>query len=265
MTLLQSACSPDLYHRPAIVEDAIARRSGLRGGVIALGNFDGFHRGHQFLIRMARRIAGDGSALGVMSVEPHPRQVFNPDAPAFRLATSGQKHDMARMLNLDFLYQPVFDRDFAAQSAEDFIEHVLHRALGVSHVVVGADFRFGAGRAGDVAMLHRMGAPRGIGVTVMPLQGGHSSTAIRKAVTAGDMETARAGLGRPWQAQILHDGGIQRLDPAQIRPAAGSYLIRNHGDKRAQYIALDHHGRIRSAQPLPQRIGFLERCGPDIQ
>ena len=264
MTLLQTACRHDLYHRPAVIEDAIAPASALRGGVIALGNFDGFHRGHQFLIQTARRIAGDGRAVAIMSVEPHPRQVFSPDAPAFRLASSGQKQDMARMLNLDFLYQPAFDRRFAGQSAEGFIEHVLHHALGVSHVVVGADFRFGAGRAGDVAMLHRLGVPRGIGVTVMPLQGGHSSTAIRKAVAAGDMQAARAGLGRPWQAQILHGAGSQRLDPAQIRPPAGSYLIRNHGDKRAQYVTLDHQGRIRSTQPLPDRIGFLERCGPDI-
>lgn len=240
----------------AILRSGIAAGSALRRGVIVLGNFDGFHRGHQFLIRSARRIAADGRAVGVMSVEPHPRQVFSPEAAPFRLALPEQKHRTARRIGLDYLFEPVFDRAFAGMTPCDFIDEVLCRRLGVSHVVVGADFHFGAKRAGTTQTLTQEATARGIGVTVLPLQGGFSSTAARQAILAGDMRQARRCLGRPWEA-VLDPG--QRLAPAQIRPPAGRYLVRTQRSAQAGPVRLDADGRILSAESLPRRIEFLDR------
>ncbi|WGR62342.1 riboflavin biosynthesis protein RibF (plasmid) [Paracoccus ferrooxidans] len=239
----------------AILRSGIATGSALRRGVVVLGNFDGFHRGHQFLIRSARRIAADGRAVGVMSVEPHPRQVFSPEAAPFRLALPEQKHRTARRIGLDYLFEPVFDRAFAGMTPCAFIDEVLCRRLGVSHVVVGADFHFGAKRAGTTRTLAQECTARGIGVTVLPLQGGFSSTAARQAILAGDMRQARRCLGRPWEGVL--DAG--RLAPDQIRPPAGRYLVRTHRSAQAGPVRLDADGRILSPDSLPRRIEFLDR------
>lgn len=249
----KAAIRPRWTQSIAVITDALAARSPLRQGVIVLGNFDGFHQGHQFLIQRARAIAGSDRAVGVMSVEPHPRQFFAPAAAAFRLTSPQQKRGLASANGLDFLFEPAFDRAFAGLGPREFIDDILVAGLGVHHVVVGADFHFGARRSGTTQTLLDLCPPRGVGVTVLPLQEGFSSTAAREAIAQGDMMAAARILGRPWLAELQGD----RLSPLQIRPPAGVYLARVNG--RRQMVRLDQAGRLTMPGPAPASIELLDR------
>ena len=128
----------------------------VRGGVVALGNFDGVHRGHQAVIGKALALAkGWGVPAGVMTFEPHPRSVFSPDQPPFRLTPFRIKARLIEALSADFLLMQHFDKSFASHTAEDFIRQVLIEGLGARAVVVGHDFCFGKGRAGNVGEIGR--------------------------------------------------------------------------------------------------------------
>jgi riboflavin kinase/FMN adenylyltransferase len=181
-----------------------------RGAAIALGNFDGVHIGHQAVIASARRAAETLNApLGVAVFEPHPRRLFQPDAPPFRLQTSAQRARALQALGVEYLYEIGFDRALSQLSDEEFARGMLSERLGVVHVSVGADFRFGRGRMGDAASLKRLGAALGFGVdAVAPVGDGEkaSSSAIRAAIAAGDVARATALLGRPWAIE----GAVQR-------------------------------------------------------
>jgi riboflavin kinase/FMN adenylyltransferase len=180
--------------------------SDARGASVALGNFDGLHRGHARVIDLAR---GHGP-LGVVTFEPHPRQFFAPATPPFRLMNAEARANRLAKLGCEYLFELPFDAALAGLSPEDFVEDVLHRGLGVAHVVVGGDFCFGRGRKGTVADLQGLCAARGIAVTVAPLlaEGGVaiSSTAIRAALGEGDPRRAAAMLGH-WhriEGEVLH-------------------------------------------------------------
>jgi riboflavin kinase/FMN adenylyltransferase len=168
----------------------------LKGASVAMGNFDGVHRGHQAVIDHARR---PGAPLGIVTFEPHPRQVFAPDAPPFRLMNAEARRNRLARLGVEICYELPFDRALAALPPEAFARRVLAEGLGVRHVVVGTDFCFGKGRAGTVAMLQAFGADMGFDVTIVPLvsfdDGVVSSTAIRKALTEGRVTDAAAMLG----------------------------------------------------------------------
>ena len=166
-----------------------------RGASAAIGNFDGVHRGHQAVLDLAR---GRGP-LGVVTFEPHPREVFAPDAPPFRLMRLGARADRLAELGVEKMFVLPFSKEFSALTAEEFCADVLAGKLGLSHVVVGADFRFGAKRAGDVDYLKDAGARLGFGVTVADLISDDaeevSSTAIRAALSEGRVEDATRMLG----------------------------------------------------------------------
>lgn len=168
-----------------------------RGAQVALGNFDGVHRGHQALIAAARS-AGDAS-VGVISFTPHPRRFFQPDAPSFLLSTPAEKARRLARAGVDHLFDIAFDATLSAMSAEAFVREVLHDGLGISHLVIGADFRFGKGRAGDANLLRHMGEDLGFGVTIHNLIGGatgeYGSSAIRVLVAEGRCADAAAQLG----------------------------------------------------------------------
>jgi riboflavin kinase/FMN adenylyltransferase len=177
-----------------------------RGASVAMGNFDGVHLGHQAVIDLARGPA----PLGVVTFEPHPRQVFAPDAPAFRLMNAEARANRLARLGVEHLFQLPFDATLAGLSPESFVSEVLHRGLGISHVVVGADFCFGKGRKGTAQDLVTLCADRGIRTTIAPLvtQGGAevSSTLIRAALTEGRPRDAAAMLGH-WhriEGAVLH-------------------------------------------------------------
>lgn len=186
------------------IDDLAAYPDAMRGAVVAIGNFDGVHRGHQAVLDTALEIGhGEGRPVVAMTFEPHPRTLFKPDAPVFRLTPAEEKAEVMQALGLDGVVVVPFDREFAARAADDFVDHVLVDALGMAHAVTGYDFHFGRGREGSPAFLMQAGEARGFGVTVVPPfkdEGTEtvSSSRIRQALEAGDVVTANALLGYHW-------------------------------------------------------------------
>lgn len=242
-----------------IVRGALPSNSRLAGAVIALGNFDGFHRGHRFLLQQAHRLAARRLPVAIMSAEPHPRQFFNPGTPLQRLALPTQKHRLARELGLDYVFEPRFDQSFASLTPHAFVREVLHDMLQVSHVVIGENFRFGAGRAGDCTMLTELSADMGIGVEVVSLQGRVSSSRIRDALARGDLDTVHDCLGRAWEAKIDQSGNGHVLASGLIRPAEGQYLVHDPDRGQTFTVRLDAGGRLDGVHQHTDRIAFLTR------
>lgn len=187
----------------------------LRGAVAVIGNFDGVHLGHRALIASARATAaGAGKPLAVITFEPHPRRFFMPAAPPFRLDALETKARVLSELGVAIVLALPFDGALAAQSPEEFIDHILERDLGLSHVVVGYDFTFGKARAGDTKMLAELGRKHGIGVTVIAPQGDNaevfSSTRVRRLLEAGEVADANRILARPWEIVGTVEHGDKR-------------------------------------------------------
>lgn len=185
------------------------------GAAVAIGNFDGVHRGHQALLQAARRAAAaTGGKAGAVLFDPNPREFFQPGKPLFRLTPLPRKLELLKSFGLDLAVVLRFDAALAQLSAEDFIAQVLVRDLGVAHVVVGYDFRFGKGRAGDPDTLRRAGAAQGFGVTVVAQVAGggevYSSSAIRAELAQGDVQGAASMLGHWWRVLGTVVGGAKR-------------------------------------------------------
>ncbi len=184
-----------------------------RGASAAIGNFDGVHLGHQSVIGIARDAAPD-APLGVLTFEPHPREYFAPDAPPFRLMGSKARASRLAKLGVERLYELNFNAALAALSPQEFARTVICDGLGLRHVVVGADFCFGKGRAGTAADLQRFGAEMGFGVTIAELLENEretvSSTAIRQALTDGRPRDVAAMLGHWHRIEGVVIGGEQR-------------------------------------------------------
>jgi riboflavin kinase/FMN adenylyltransferase len=186
-----------------------------RGAVLAIGNFDGVHRGHQALIADVKcRAAALGAPAGVMVFEPHPREFFQPTEPHFHLTPLPLKLACLDELGLDLAAVLKFDKAFAALSADEFIERTLVGMLAPRHVVIGYDFFFGKGRAGTPDTMRAAGGRLGFGVTVVApvAEDGEvfSSTAIRLKLAQGDMHGATASLGRLWRVSGKVIGGARR-------------------------------------------------------
>jgi len=218
-----------------------------RGAVLAMGNFDGLHRGHAALIEQAcERARAAGLPAGVLPLEPHPRSVFMPEGEPFRLTPFRVKEREIARLGVDLLFVQHFDLDFARRSAESFVADVLLGAIGASHIVVGHDCTFGNRRRGTPEMLRTAGAEHGFGVTVVePVRGPdasvYSSTHIREMLRDGKPREAAAQLGRWWEI----DGRVMEGDRRgwtigfptvnlglgeYLRPAFGVYAVRVAGD-----------------------------------
>jgi riboflavin kinase/FMN adenylyltransferase len=201
-----------------------------KGAVVAVGNFDGVHRGHQALIGEARRLAEEsGGLLGVLALEPHPQEFFRPSPVSFRLTPFRTKARLLAAQKADVMFALTFDAEMAVMSAQSFVLDVLVKSLGVSHVVVGGDFQFGKGRAGNVTVLSYMGEMEGFGVTVFePVSaGGHgkiSSTRIRDALRAGKPEEAADLLGHWWTVESRVEHGDKRGRTIGF-PTANQHLV----------------------------------------
>ena len=182
-----------------------------RGTSAAIGNFDGVHLGHQAILRLA---ADGPGPLSVLTFEPHPREVFAPDAPPFRLMTAEARAHRLEKLGVAELFERHFDTGLAALSPEDFARQVIVGELGLSHATVGADFRFGRDRAGDADTLTRLGRELGFGVGVADLMtdgGTHvSSTRIRDALTEGRPRDAAGMLGHWHRIEGMVEHGEKR-------------------------------------------------------
>lgn len=179
---------------------------GARGASVAMGNFDGVHLGHRSVIELAR----NHGPLGIITFEPHPREFFAPNAPPFRLMNAESRANRLAKLGVERLFELPFNAELAALSPHDFASQVLAQGLGIRHIVVGADFCFGAQRAGTAEVLRELGQEHGFVVTVADLiHAGTreiSSTAIRRALSEGQPREAAAMLGH-WhriEGPVLH-------------------------------------------------------------
>jgi riboflavin kinase/FMN adenylyltransferase len=183
-----------------------------RGAAVALGNFDGLHRGHQRVIAAAALAARDkGVPLGVISFDPHPRRFHQPDAEPFHLMSLDQQARALDGLGVDLFYVLPYGAEIAEMSDETFAVRVLAEGLGVRHVAAGSDVTFGKGRSGDPQALKRYGQAHGFDVTVVEKLGDaelekYSSSDIRKALVEGRPERAAEILGRPFAIE----GVVQR-------------------------------------------------------
>ena len=216
-----------------------------RGSVVAIGNFDGLHRGHQSLISIAETEAKRlQTNHGILSFEPHPRSFFRPSEPVFRLTPLELKSRLARALDVGFLSWLTFDQDLASLSPEEFVLRHLVQRLDVRHVVTGYDFHFGKGRKGNPDLLREMGQKHGFGVTVVDQVtddgDGHApfaSSSIRSALSRGHVRSAAHELGYDWivMGEVVHGDKRGRsigfptaniiLEPG-AEPFRGIYAVR---------------------------------------
>ena len=217
--------------------------SDARGAAVAIGNFDGVHPGHRAVIKEAGLIAHDAGLLwAVLTFEPHPRELFQPNQAPFRLTPLRSKAREIAALGVDMLIVQRFDEAFSCLEAEDFVKSALARGIEASHVVSGYDFVFGHGRGGTCEMLLSMGAKEGFGFTaVNAIEDAtgevYSSTRIRERLTDGDPRGAAEVLGRPFELEGRVVEGERRghalgFPTANIglgtflRPTNGIYAVR---------------------------------------
>ena len=229
--------------KPAVALPAVA---------LAVGNFDGVHIGHQAILARVRAEAqARGLSPALLTFEPHPRELFTPDAAPTRLSTLREKLQLLSEAGIERVHVQRFSRAFAALTPQQFVQQLLLQSLRVRWLMVGEDFRFGAGRAGDVALLESLGREHGFVVERMPavlapLQGSAvaaqrvSSSAVRAALAVGDLPQARRLLGRDYvvSGRVVHGDKLGRelgFATANVQmkhnrpPLAGIYAVRMLG------------------------------------
>ena len=272
-----------------------------KGAVVAIGNFDGVHRGHQAIIAEARRLArAAGAPSAVLTFEPHPRSFFRPELPPFRLTPFRIKARLIEALGVDALIVLAFDEALSALPAEAFVGTVLVDGLGLRHAVIGDNFAFGHKRGGTAALLERLGRTHGFAVSCLTRVGDggavYSSTAVRQALVAGDARAAASLLGRSWEIEgrVLHGDkrgrtlGMPTANLAlegYLEPARGVYAIRaglDLGQEVAWHDGVANLGvrpMFASARPLLEahlfdfardiygrhlRVALVERLRPEM-
>ncbi len=233
-----------LSYSPAMerLDGGSAVPGALRGGIVALGNFDGFHAGHQAVVgRAVARARREGRPALVATFDPHPVRHFRPDAPPFRLTSLDQRQRLFAGAGADAMIVFRFDGELAATTAEDFVSRRLLGLIGAAGVVTGEDFTFGRGRGGNIEALTRLGAAHGFSVdAVGPVEEGGepvSSSRIRQALQAGDCDTATRLLTRPFAIEGVVEHGDKRGRTLgyptanltlgnYLRPRFGIYAVR---------------------------------------
>ncbi|MCK6418011.1 MAG: bifunctional riboflavin kinase/FAD synthetase [Alphaproteobacteria bacterium] len=182
------------------------------GAVVAIGNFDGVHKGHMYVLRAARALAQkEKKPLAVLTFEPHPRALFRPDDPPSRLSPPDVKAWRLAEAGCDILFSIPFTWDFASQSADDFIQNILKDGLGAAHVVVGYDFQFGQMRKGTPADLQTAGIPTTIIAQAQDGSGEKlASSRIRQLLETGEIAQANNLLGWAWEIWGIVQKGDQR-------------------------------------------------------
>ena len=253
--------------------------------LVTIGNFDGVHIGHQKMIEDLYNIATNtGLIATLMTFEPLPREVFNPGENPGRITPFSEKARLLRRYGIKQLYVQEFSPPFARLSPADFVQHILIERLGARHLYVGADFRFGHKRSGDVTYLQENADKFRLKITVMPdftheIEAEHqrvSSTLVRTHLALGDMQYVAALLGRPWQVrssfyeddQCVLNAPITRYAP--VKNAA--YWVKIYWQSGAEeknailpVICRDNLVKVRPLGQLPDlpegpvRIDFLEK------
>ena len=245
------------------------------GTAVTIGAYDGVHRGHRAVIGTVRRLAEDrGLATAVVTFDRHPASVVRPESAPRLLTDLDQKLELLDETGVDYALVVHFDEARSKESAEDFVREVLVDCLNAKLVVVGADFHFGHQRRGNVALLEQMGGELGFDVLGMSLGGPDgapardefqvSSTAIRRALIAGDLETANAMLGRPYELRGAVEQGDRRgrtlgfptanvaVPDEILLPRDGIYAARFErpsGEVLPAVVALGRRPQFYEAQP----------------
>ncbi len=237
-----------------------------RGATVALGNFDGVHRGHAGLLRAAHAARPD-TPLAVLTFEPHPREVFRPEDPPFRLTLSAERADALAAAGVEILYEIPFNHAFSLMPAEDFVTEVLHRGLGARHLAAGEDFAFGFRRGGDTGFLANRAEALGMGLSLIPpvtdTRGPLSSSRIRRALQDGYPERATAELGRPWaiRGEVAHGDkrgrtiGFPTANVAlgrHLEPARGVYAVTIRTAEGSVYDGVANIGRRPTVNAGPE-------------
>ena len=239
---------------------------------LTIGNFDGVHLGHQALLARLRTVARErGLASAVVVFEPHPREYFAPQQAPARLTSLREKLELFAGLGVERVHVCRFDRRFAQMEATDFAR-ALHQEAGAQFVLIGDDFRFGSRRAGDFSLMREVGAKYGFEVrsmhSVLHDDGVRiSSTAVRAALAAGEMETARTYLGRPYSisGRVVHGDGRGR----QLGfPTANIQLKHNLPPLKGVYVAQVHAeglGVLQAAATLGVRPTVHADAKPSLE
>lgn len=245
--------------------------AALRGAVMLLGAFDGMHLGHRALLDAGRAEADRrGAPLAILQCDPHPRAYFAGPS-RFLIAAGPAQRLLLAGAGIELIYAPRFDAGFAATSAESFVRNQLCARLGLAAIITGHDFRFGAGRQGDVALLSRLG-PELTVVADRHAEGGRiSSSAIRTAIAAGEIARANRLLGHDWLTAITPavidpaPGRFWQFAPDQILPPCGRWRV-TALDAQGQPLARlpIRLGPDATAQgPIPGKTHFLSWQGPE--
>lgn len=232
----------------------------LKGGVVAIGNFDGVHRGHRSVLERALALAEQrGVPALVLTFEPHPRTVFKPEEPVFRLTPAPLKARLLSAMGFRSVIEYPFDREFASRSARDFVETILIDWLGASAVVTGFDFHFGKGREGGPAFLMAAGTEHGFDVSLVDAFRDESaevisSSRIRELLAAGDVAEAAGLLGYRYTVEADVIGGeklgrqlgyptanMQLAPETQLRP--GIYAVRFRRPDGSLHDGVASYGR----------------------
>ena len=230
----------------------------LRGSIVALGNFDGFHLGHQAVVNRAIALGfHERRSVIVATFDPHPVRFFKPDVPPFRLTSLDQRERLFAHAGADAMLVFRFDAELASMDAAAFVAEILARRLGVAGVVTGDDFSFGKGRTGDVDLLRKLGEQHGVraeAVAQVMIDGERvSSGRIREALAAGDPGTATHLLTRPFAVEAVVERGDGRghalgFPTANVslgryqRPAYGIYAVRIRLDDNSEHSGVASFG-----------------------
>ena len=239
--------------------------SEAKGAVIAIGNFDGVHRGHQALLSGAKKVAAEqNKKFGVLTFEPHPRRLFQPDQPPGRITSVNLKAQRLKTHGVDFLFSLDFDWPFASQTADEFIQNILKDGLGAHHIVVGHDFHFGQMRKGSGETIEEAGIPVDI---IAPIKDEKadiiSSSRIRQFLRTGDIDAANALLGWEWEIQGSIFRGDRRghelgyptaniLLKDTLHPAYGIYACRVQIENESEWLPAATNIGIRPMFEVPE-------------
>ena len=241
----------------------------LKGSILALGNFDGFHLGHQAVVNRAiQRAFHERRPVIVATFDPHPVAFFKPDVPPFRLTTLDQREHLFAHAGADAMLVFEFNRELASMDAEQFVSEVLSRQIGAAGVVTGDDFSFGKGRTGDPALLRAVGERHGIAAEAVPqvlLDGERiSSGRVREALVDGDTGTATHMLSRDYAIEGVVQRGDRRgrelgYPTANVeladyqRPRYGVYAVRVTLDDGSEHPGVASLG-VRPTFEPPQEL-----------
>ena len=219
---------------------------------LTIGNFDGVHKGHQaMLARLKERARALGLPAGVLTFEPHPLELFSPQTAPTRLTSLREKLELLAAHDIEFVHVSRFNRAYAGRSPQDFIERVLINGVGMRWLLIGDDFRFGARRAGDFALLQSSSDKLGFGLEAMPTVAQEgvrvSSSAVRAALAGGRLAEARALLGRPYSisGRVVEGAKLGR----QIGFPTANVQLRHNRPPLAGIFAVstvDGHGCVRA-------------------